>query len=77
MRLWQRQSGLSLRKFFNTSGMLYRDLNLKDKLPSMTDEEMLSLLATDGMLVKRPLLVTEKTVVAGFKADAWEAALDQ
>ncbi len=77
LRLWQRQSGLPLRKFFNTSGMLYRDLNLKDKLPSMTDEEMLSLLATDGMLVKRPLLVTEKTVIAGFKADAWEAALDQ
>ena len=67
LRLWQRQSGLPLRKFFNTSGMLYRDLNLKDKLPSMTDEEMLSLLATDGMLVKRPLLVTEKTVVPGLK----------
>ncbi len=77
LRLWQRQSGLPLRKFFNTSGMLYRDLNLKDKLPAMTDEEMLSLLATDGMLVKRPLLVTEKTAVPGFKADAWEAALEK
>ena len=77
LRLWQQQSDLPLRKFFNTSGMLYRDLNLKDKLPTMTDEEMLSLLATDGMLVKRPLLVTDKTVVPGFKADAWEAALDQ
>ena len=73
LRLWQRQSGLPLRKFFNTSGMLYRELNLKDKLPAMTDEEMLSLLATDGMLVKRPLLVTDKAVVPGFKADAWEA----
>ena len=77
LRAWQKQSGLPLRKFFNTSGMLYRDLNLKDKLPAMTDEEMLSLLASDGMLVKRPLLVTGKTVVPGFKADAWEAALDQ
>ena len=77
LRLWQKQSGLPLHKFFNTSGMLYRDLNLKDKLPAMTDEEMLSLLATDGMLVKRPLLVTEKTVVPGFKADAWKQALEK
>ena len=76
-RAWQKQSGLPLRKFFNTSGMLYRDLNLKDKLPAMTDEEMLSLLATDGMLVKRPLLVTGKTVVPGFKADAWKQALEK
>ncbi len=77
LRAWQKQSGLPLRKFFNTSGMLYRDLNLKDKLPAMTDEEMLSLLATDGMLVKRPLLVTGKTVVPGFKADAWKQALEK
>ena len=75
LRAWQKQSGLPLRKFFNTSGMLYRDLNLKDKLPSMTDEEMLSLLATDGMLVKRPLLVTDSAVIPGFKAEAWEKAL--
>ena len=77
LRAWQKQSGLPLRKFFNTSGMLYRDLNLKDKLPAMTDEEMLSLLATDGMLVKRPLRVTGKTVVPGFKADAWKQALEK
>ena len=77
LRAWQKQSGLPLRKFFNTSGMLYRDLNLKDKRPAMTDEEMLSLLATDGMLVKRPLLVTGKTVVPGFKADAWKQALEK
>ena len=77
LRAWQKQSGLPLRKFFNTSGMLYRDLNLKDKLPTMTDEEMLSLLASDGMLVKRPLLVTGKTVVPGFKADAWKQALEK
>ena len=75
LRAWQKQSGLPLRKYFNTSGMLYRDLNLKDKLPAMTDEEMLSLLSTDGMLVKRPLLITENTAIPGFKADAWEAAL--
>ncbi len=72
---WQRQSGLPLRKFFNTSGMLYRDLNLKDKLPTMTDEEMLALLATDGMLVKRPLLVTDSAALPGFKPDAWAKAL--
>ena len=75
LKTWQERSGLPLRKFFNTSGMLYRDLNLKDKLPSMTDEEMLSLLATDGMLVKRPLLVTDSAVIPGFKAEAWEKAL--
>ena len=75
LRLWQRQSGLPLRKFFNTSGMLYRDLNLKDKLPSMTDEEMLSLLATDGMLVKRPILVENGTVLVGFRQAEWEEKL--
>ncbi|MBR5111716.1 MAG: arsenate reductase family protein [Clostridia bacterium] len=75
LRAWQKRSGLPLRKFFNTSGMLYRDMNLKDRLPAMTDEEMLALLATDGMLVKRPLLVTGSGVVPGFKADAWEKAL--
>ena len=72
---WQRQSGLPLRKFFNTSGMLYRDLNLKDKLPTMTDEEMLALLATDGMLVKRPLLIGEGFVLIGFKESQWAEKL--
>ena len=69
---WHEISGLPLKKFFNTSGILYRSLELKDKLPSMTDEEMLSLLSTDGMLVKRPLLIGEDIVLVGFKADEWE-----
>ena len=75
LRAWQKQSGLPLRRFFNTSGILYRDLNLKDKLPAMTEEETLALLATDGMLVKRPLLVTDSAVVPSFKAESWEKAL--
>ena len=72
---WQKKSGLGLQKFFNTSGLQYRALGLKDKLPSMSEEEMLSLLATDGMLVKRPILVLDEKVLVGFKADAWETAL--
>lgn len=75
LRVWREKSGLPLRKFFNTSGMKYRELQLKDKLPAMSDEEMLSLLASDGMLVKRPLLVTEERVIPGFKPDEWEKAL--
>lgn len=75
LRAWQKQSGLPLRRFFNTSGMLYREMNLKDKLPAMTDEEMLALLATDGMLVKRPLLVTDSAVIPGFKMETWGKAL--
>ena len=58
LRLWQKRSGLPLKKFFNTSGLKYKELNLKDRLPAMTEEEMLEVLASDGMLVKRPLLVT-------------------
>lgn len=69
------KSGLPIRKFFNTSGMLYREMGLKDKLGSMTEEEMLSLLSTDGMLVKRPLIVTEKAVLVGFKEKEWEETL--
>lgn len=69
------KSGLPIRKFFNTSGMLYREMGLKDKLDSMTEEEMLSLLSTDGMLVKRPLIVTEKAVLVGFKEKEWEETL--
>ena len=64
---WQKRSGLPLKKFFNTSGMLYREMGLKDKLKTMTDREMLDLLATDGMLVKRPILVTGDAVLVGFK----------
>ena len=64
---WQKRSGLPMKKFFNTSGMLYREMGLKDKLKAMTDQEMLDLLATDGMLVKRPILVTDDAVLVGFK----------
>ena len=72
---WYEMSGLSLKKFFNTSGLLYKSMELKSKLPSMTDEEMLALLATDGMLVKRPLLVGEDFVLTGFKEADWQAHL--
>ena len=68
-------SGLPLKKFFNTSGLLYKSLNLKEKLPTMTEEEQLRLLASDGMLVKRPILVTEKAVLTGFREEAWKKAL--
>ena len=72
LRLWWKQSGLPLRRFFNTSGMLYRELGLKDKLEAMTEEEQLTLLASDGMLVKRPLLVSDRGVVPGFRESDWE-----
>ena len=75
LREWTARSGLPLKRFFNTSGMLYRDLGLKDKLPGMSEEEQLALLATDGMLVKRPLLVTDRAVLPGFREKEWEAAL--
>ena len=68
-------SGLPIRKFFNTSGLLYKDLNLKEKLPEMSEEEMLALLSTDGMLVKRPLLVREEKVLVGFRPEEWEKEL--
>ena len=69
---WHKQSGLPLRRFFNTSGMLYRELQLKDKLPKMTEDEMYDLLASDGMLVKRPLLIKDDVVLVGFKQGEWE-----
>lgn len=75
LKNWYRKSGLPLKRFFNTSGNLYKDLNLKDKLADMTEEEQLKLLATDGMLVKRPLLVTEDFVFPGFKETEWEVHL--
>ncbi len=75
LREWFQKSGLPLKRFFNTSGLQYRALALKDKLPNMTQEEQLRLLATDGMLVKRPILVSENFVVAGFKLAQWEAHL--
>ena len=68
---WHKLSGLPLRKFFNTSGLLYKSMELKTKLPDMTDEEMLSLLATDGMLVKRPLAIGDDFVLVGFKEAEW------
>ena len=70
---WYKLSGLPLKRFFNTSGMLYKELQLKDKLPTMSEEEQLQLLATDGMLVKRPLIVTDEFVLAGFKEKEWQA----
>lgn len=72
---WQAASGLPVKKFVNTSGTLYKSLGLKDKLPAMTDEEVFALLATDGMLVKRPILITDKGVFPGFRAEAWEKLL--
>ena len=75
LRAWWKQSGLPLKKFFNTSGMEYRALGLKDRLASMSEEERLALLATSGMLVKRPLLVGENTVLVGFQEARWEEAL--
>lgn len=70
---WYKLSGLPLKRFFNTSGMLYKELQLKDKLPTMSEEEQLKLLATDGMLVKRPLVVADEFVLAGFKEKEWQA----
>jgi arsenate reductase len=75
LRSWQAQSGLPLKRFFNTSGMLYRELRLSERLPTMTEDEQFALLATDGMLVKRPLLVGDGFVLVGFKEQEWEAAL--
>lgn len=75
LELWWKRSGLPLKRFFNTSGLQYKALELKDKLPAMTEEEQLDLLATDGMLVKRPILVGDDFVLPGFKQAEWENAL--
>ena len=72
LRRWHAMSGLPLKKFFNTSGLQYKALGLKDKLPAMSEEEQFALLASDGMLVKRPILVVEDHVLVGFKQDQWE-----
>ena len=72
---WYEISGLSLKKFFNTSGLLYKSMELKDKLPTMSEEEQLKLLATDGMLVKRPLVIGEDFVLVGFKESEWSEKL--
>ncbi len=72
---WHKKSGLPLKRFFNTSGLIYKSLNLKEKLPNMTEEEQYELLSTDGMLVKRPLLIGDNFVLAGFKEKEWIDAL--
>jgi len=75
LKEWHRQSGLPLKKFFNTSGLLYKELKLKDRLPTMSDEEQFNLLASDGLLVKRPILVDEGFVLVGFNEAEWKAVL--
>lgn len=75
LKAWYEISGLPLKKFFNTSGLLYKSMNLKEKLPTMTEEEQLRLLATDGMLVKRPLVIRGNIVLTGFREAEWEKNL--
>ena len=75
LKTWQAKSGLPLKRFFNTSGLKYKELNLRERLPEMSEEEQLRLLASDGMLVKRPILVTESAVLLGFREKEWEALL--
>ena len=75
LKAWYVKSGLPLKKFFNTSGLLYKDMNLKDKLADMSEEEQLKLLATNGMLVKRPLVVGDDFVLTGFREKEWEEKL--
>lgn len=75
LKEWYNRSGLPLKRFFNTSGLLYKSMELKDKLPNMNEDEQLKLLATNGMLVKRPLLVTDNAVIPGFREHLWEDAI--
>ena len=75
LRAWHEKSGLPLKRFFNTSGLQYKALGLKDKLPAMTEDEQYALLATDGMLVKRPLIIGEDFALSGFKVKEWEEKL--
>ena len=75
LKEWHIKSGLPLKRFFNTSGMLYKEMKLKDKLPTMSEEEQYQLLATDGMLVKRPLVVADDVVLTGFREKEWENSL--
>ena len=72
LKNWYEKSGLPLKKFFNTSGLKYKELNLKDRIPQMTEEEIFDLLSTDGMLVKRPILIDGDKVLVGFKEEEWE-----
>ena len=73
---WYHKSGLPLKRFFNTSGILYKEMKLKDRLPEMTEDEQLTLLSTDGMLVKRPILISDEQVLVGFKEKEWETLKD-
>ena len=75
LREWQKKSGLELKKFFNTSGMLYKEMKLKDRLPQMSEEEKYELLASDGMLVKRPLVIGDDFVLVGFREAQWTEQL--
>lgn len=75
LKEWYEKSGLPLKRFFNTSGLLYKSMNLKDKLPSMSEEEQLALLASDGMLVKRPIIVCDNLILTGFREKEWEEKL--
>lgn len=72
LNTWHRQSGIPLKKFFNTSGLVYKEMQLKDKLPNMSEEEQLQLLATNGMLVKRPIVISEDKVLVAFKEKEWD-----
>ncbi len=75
LKLWYEKSGLPLKRFFNTSGLLYKSMDLKNKLPEMTEEEQLKLLSTDGMLVKRPILITDNKILVGFRENEWLDAI--
>ncbi len=77
LKEWYKKSGLPLKRFFNTSGMLYKEMQLKDKLPDMSEEEQLQLLATNGMLVKRPLVISDDVILTGFKEKEWEEKFKQ
>lgn len=76
LEVWYKKSGLPLKRFFNTSGILYKEMKLKDRLPEMTEDEQLTLLSTDGMLVKRPILISDEQVLVGFKEKEWETLKD-
>ena len=77
LKLWYEKSGLPLKRFFNTSGLLYKSMELKDKLTTMSEDEQLTLLASNGMLVKRPLLITDNAVIPGFREKEWENAINE
>ena len=77
LKLWYEKSGLPLKRFFNTSGLLYKSMELKDRLATMSEDEQLTLLASNGMLVKRPLLITDEAVIPGFREKEWENAINE